>query len=141
MNRGGYTQCPFTPRRLAAESFKRHNERVELRAADDAEANRKIRDMDRPLGVVSISVVPDRDEPATADRVERQWVANDDHITLQAFRSDLGGERFLNSPLDDEVWDDVQITLERDGSIKDLVYAYLKDQWDIGPGTAPEEEE
>jgi hypothetical protein len=69
--------------------YQRHNERVELRAADDAEANRKIRDMDRPLGVVSISVVPDRDEPATADRVERQWVANDDHITLQAFRSDL----------------------------------------------------
>ena len=28
--------------------YQRHNERVELRAADDAEANRKIRDMDRP---------------------------------------------------------------------------------------------
>jgi hypothetical protein len=29
--------------------YQRHNERVELRAADGAEANRKIRDMDRPL--------------------------------------------------------------------------------------------
>ncbi len=121
---------------------------VTIEAENDDEANKKLRDMPTSGHIADINIVPwttlKHDfsaaafDPPAVDGVARQWVRDDDRIVMTLYRSDLQGEQFLNEVLDQEVWEDLVRNMEGHGSLMDLAYAHLHDEWDIGPGRPPD---
>jgi hypothetical protein len=58
----------------------------------------------------------------------------DNIITVTMYRADLEDERNLGITLDDEIWDDLKHSMERDSSLLEEAVMILHYEWEIGDG-------